>query len=68
MEHIDFDEKRSKLINFKTILKDKHTIDTYTNELDLKEKLEMLKMFLINKNKFLNETYPSSSPIFNISN
>ncbi len=39
-EHIDFDEKRQSLINFKTILKEKHTIDTFRDKNELVQKLE----------------------------
>lgn len=40
IEHIDFDENRTKLQNFKTILKDKHTIDTFTTAESLSSRLE----------------------------
>jgi hypothetical protein len=39
-QNIDFDEKREKLIAFKSILKDRHTIDFFLSEDDLAEKLK----------------------------
>lgn len=39
-QNIDFDEKREKLIAFKSILKDRHTVDFFLSEDDLAEKLK----------------------------
>jgi hypothetical protein len=52
LQNIDFDEKREKLISFKSILRDRHTVDFYVSEDDLTEKL---------KRKF-NELLTSKSP------
>lgn len=38
--NIDFDEKREKLIAFKSILRDRHTVDFFLSEDDLSEKLK----------------------------
>jgi hypothetical protein len=37
---IDFDERRQKLISFKSILKERHTIDTFISEDDLTQKVK----------------------------
>lgn len=39
-QNIDFGEKYEKLQSFKSILKDRHTIDTFVDEKDLTEKLK----------------------------
>lgn len=39
-QNIDFDEKRVKLIAFKSILKERHTVDFFLSEDDLAEKLK----------------------------
>ncbi|MHA1482357.1 MAG: DUF4062 domain-containing protein [Candidatus Heimdallarchaeaceae archaeon] len=39
-QNIDFDDKRQKLIAFKSILKDRHTVDFFLSEDDLAEKLK----------------------------
>lgn len=39
-QNIDFDDKREKLIAFKSILKDRHTVDIFLSEDDLAEKLK----------------------------
>lgn len=39
-QNFDFDEKREKLIAFKSILKDRHTVDFFLSEDDLAEKLK----------------------------
>jgi hypothetical protein len=39
-QNIDFGEKHEKLQSFKSILKDRHTIDTFVDETDLTEKLK----------------------------
>ena len=39
VKDIDFDNKKSKLDSFKSILKERHTIDTFTSPSDLAEKL-----------------------------
>ena len=51
---IDFGEKYERLQSFKSILKDRHTVDTYIDELDLNDKLkrkfdELLKSKQIEK-------------------
>lgn len=38
-QEIDFDERRQKLLAFKSILKERHTIDTYFSEDDLIQKV-----------------------------
>lgn len=40
LQNIDFGEKHEKLQSFKSILKDRHTIDTFVDENDLTEKLK----------------------------
>ncbi len=40
LPNIDFDEKREKLIAFKSILRDRHTVDFFVSEDDLAEKLK----------------------------
>jgi hypothetical protein len=37
---VDFGEKHEKLVSFKSILKERHTIDNFTDESDLAEKLD----------------------------
>lgn len=39
-QNIDFDKKYEKLQSFKSILKDRHTIDTFIDEKDLTDKLK----------------------------
>ncbi|MCK4791928.1 MAG: DUF4062 domain-containing protein [Desulfobacteraceae bacterium] len=39
VKDIDFDNKKSKLDSFKSILKERHTVDTFTSSSDLAEKL-----------------------------
>ena len=57
LQNIDFDEKREKLIAFKSILRDRHTVDFFLSEDDLAEKL---------KRKF-NELLTSKGPKSDIS-
>jgi hypothetical protein len=38
--HIDFGEKHEKLQSFKSIIKERHTIDLFSDEIDLQEKLK----------------------------
>ena len=40
LQNVDFDEKREKLIAFKSILRDRHTVDFFLSEDDLAEKLK----------------------------
>jgi len=39
-QEMDYDEARQKLLAFKSILKDRHTIDTFTSEDDLAQKVK----------------------------
>lgn len=51
IKNVDFGEKRNKLQNFKSILKDKHTIDTFTHPENLTLKLKQRLDELLDKNK-----------------
>jgi hypothetical protein len=50
-EYIDFGEKKEKLDQFKTILKEKHTIDTFKTEDDLVEKLKKRLDYILSSNQ-----------------
>jgi hypothetical protein len=53
--YIDFGEKHEKLQSFKSILKDRHTIDTFVDEFDLQDKLKR-KFDEVLKKKQIEET------------
>lgn len=56
-EFIDFGEKREKLDQFKTILKEKHTIDTFKTENDLVTKLKKRLDELLNSSQIAPKVY-----------
>lgn len=66
IQYVDFGENRNKLQNFKRILKDKHTIDTFTTAKNLTSKLERrLDEILVEstKNDIAKDNYDESKKI-----
>lgn len=67
LKFIDFGKKHEKLVDFKSLLKEKHTIDTFHNPDDLKQKLKTLLDELLEKkdNSDLDEECDETNQIVN---